>query len=214
VFCNAEWDLEFSGFTLQALSSSLSDHCPLFLCQQATPRKKEIFRFENFWVCVPGFRDVVKDVWRRNVLGISPLNILYYKLKNTARVLKVWSRELFANVRLELHMANDVIKCLDEAQDRMHHTQDEFQLQKDPKARVLGLAAVDRSRRRQASWVVWLREGDSCTHFFHVKANGWKPKNFIYCLKNEGSNYVWLHDEKSHHLFNHFHRILGTKEQL
>jgi hypothetical protein len=172
VFCNAEWDLEFSGFTLQALSSSLSDHCPLLLCHQATPRKKEVFRFENFWVRVPGFRDVVKDAWQHNVLGISPLNILYYKLKNMARVLKAWSRELLGNACLKLHMANDVIKHLDEAQERMLLTQDEFLFRKDLKARVPGLATVERSWRQQASWVVWLREGDACTYFFHLKVNG------------------------------------------
>jgi exonuclease III len=31
VFCNKEWDMMFSDFMLQALSSSLSDHCSLFL---------------------------------------------------------------------------------------------------------------------------------------------------------------------------------------
>jgi hypothetical protein len=110
-------------------------------------------------------------------------------------------------------MANDVIKRLDEAQDRRYLTQDEFQLRKDLKAHVRGLAAVERSRCQQASRVVWLREGDACTHFFHLKANGRKRKNFIHCLKNDGSNYVWLHEEKIHLLFNHFHIILGTKEQ-
>jgi hypothetical protein len=40
MFYNKEWDLTYSGYTLQALSSSLSDHCPLLLCQQARPRKQ------------------------------------------------------------------------------------------------------------------------------------------------------------------------------
>jgi exonuclease III len=48
VFCNKEWDLKFSGYTLQALSSSVSDHCPLFLCQQARPKQQQSFRFETF----------------------------------------------------------------------------------------------------------------------------------------------------------------------
>lgn len=34
VFCNKEWADKFMGVSLQALSSSLSDHCPLFLCNQ------------------------------------------------------------------------------------------------------------------------------------------------------------------------------------
>jgi endonuclease/exonuclease/phosphatase family metal-dependent hydrolase len=34
IFCNKEWDLLLTDFCLQALSSSLSDYCPLFLSQQ------------------------------------------------------------------------------------------------------------------------------------------------------------------------------------
>jgi endonuclease/exonuclease/phosphatase family metal-dependent hydrolase len=45
VFCNKEWDLRFYGFALQALPSSLSDHCPLFLCQQIRPRQLPAFHF-------------------------------------------------------------------------------------------------------------------------------------------------------------------------
>jgi endonuclease/exonuclease/phosphatase family metal-dependent hydrolase len=30
--CNKEWDLLLPGFSLQALSSSISNHCPILLC--------------------------------------------------------------------------------------------------------------------------------------------------------------------------------------
>jgi hypothetical protein len=55
----------------------------------------------------------------------------------------LWSKGLFANARLELQMANDVIKRLDEALDRRQLSQDEFQLRKDLKARILGLVAME-----------------------------------------------------------------------
>jgi hypothetical protein len=48
VFCNKEWNLLLTGFGLQALSSSLSDHCLLLLCQQSMPRSRGSFRFEKF----------------------------------------------------------------------------------------------------------------------------------------------------------------------
>jgi hypothetical protein len=40
---------------LNALSSSLSDHCPLLLADDRGPSKPRSFKFENFWVRVPGF---------------------------------------------------------------------------------------------------------------------------------------------------------------
>jgi hypothetical protein len=34
VFCNKDWELLFLDYMLQALSSSLSDHCPIILCPE------------------------------------------------------------------------------------------------------------------------------------------------------------------------------------
>jgi hypothetical protein len=113
VFYNKDWDLMHSGFSLQALSSSLSDHSPLLLCRQDMPVIRESFRFENFWPRVPGFKDVVMGAWSELVLGISPMNILFFKLKRTAVRLRQWSKKLFGNARIELHMANEIIHRLD-----------------------------------------------------------------------------------------------------
>jgi hypothetical protein len=67
VFCNKEWDLLLSNFSLLALSSSLSDHCPLILYQQLRPRNRERFCFENFWPRIPGFTEVVQQAWKNEV---------------------------------------------------------------------------------------------------------------------------------------------------
>jgi hypothetical protein len=109
-------------------------------------------------------------------------------------------------------MANEVIHRLDIAQERWLLSNEESQLRKDLKARVLGLAAVERLRRSQASRLVWLREGDACNRVFHLKANGRRRKNFIACLKNGAGEYKWLHNEKEQLLLYHFQSILGTKE--
>jgi hypothetical protein len=63
VFCNKDWELVHSGYGLQALSSSVSDHCPLLLCHQDMPVVLDTFRFEIFWPHVPGFMEVVQAAW-------------------------------------------------------------------------------------------------------------------------------------------------------
>jgi hypothetical protein len=178
VFYNEEWDLMFTGFRLKALSSSLSDHCPLLLCQHSKPRTKDTFQFENIWPRIPRFITVVQEAWHKLVPGISPLNILHYKLQHTAKALKSWSKKLFGKARLELLMANEIIHHLDATQENMQLTPDEFLLRKDLKARVLGLAAIERSRSRQASWVTWLKEGDACR------------RNYISCLKKGSDEFA------------------------
>jgi hypothetical protein len=93
-------------------------------------------------------------------------------------------------------MANDVIHRLDVVQESRQLSTEELQLRRDLKSRVLGLAAVERARRRQASRLIWLKEGDACTHFFHLNANNCSRKNSIPCLKNSMGNYTWAHEEK------------------
>ena len=56
-FCNPGWELAFGNHALTALSSSLSDHCPLMLSSQNSPRRPPSFRFENFWTKMPGFQE-------------------------------------------------------------------------------------------------------------------------------------------------------------
>ena len=144
VFCNKEWDAIFPTVNLQALSSSLSDHSPLFLgIQQQAPRIIS-FKFEQFWTRVPAFLDIVASAWSSPVRGTSPLMIFYNRLSTTARSLLHWSKTLFSEARTHL-MANEVILRLDTAQESRTLTPQEMMLHKELKARVLEWAAIERS---------------------------------------------------------------------
>lgn len=93
-FCSKEWDLLYNNFSLQALSSSISDHCPIYLSSQHRPVQAAKFKFENFWTRVPGFVETVQAAWAADVPGVSPMNILNYRLQNTATALRQWSNGL------------------------------------------------------------------------------------------------------------------------
>lgn len=83
-FCNRAWDDIFPDITMQALSSSLSDHCPLFLCNIQHPHRRAAFKFETFWTRVPGFYQLVQVAWEEPARGNSPLMVLNNKLQHTA----------------------------------------------------------------------------------------------------------------------------------
>jgi hypothetical protein len=61
---------------------------------------------------------------------------------------------------------------------------DECSLIKQLKARLLGLAAIEKSRARQKSRLTWLRKGDANTKYFQLMTNIRKQKNFIHTLQS------------------------------
>jgi len=211
VFCNHDWSNLFLEIGLQALSSSLSDHCPLFLCSQKQQPRKATFRFEHFWIRIQDFNEVVSQAWAKPVAGINPMMRLHNRLRLTAFDLKAWSKSLFSNARLQLNLANEAILRLETAQETRQLSETELNLLKDLKHQVLGWAAIERSRRRQCSRLTQIREGDACTKFFHQRANGRRKRNLIAYLKNQENVIVWSHEEKEEILYRFYNDLLGTR---
>ena len=115
--CNVNWNITFDKHVLHALSSSLSDHCPLLISNQSGLRKPGSFRFETFWTKMSRFTDVVADAWNEPTTHTQPVHILNHKLKKTAKKLLTWNIGLLSNHKLQLFMALDVILQLDLAQE-------------------------------------------------------------------------------------------------
>lgn len=210
VFCNSAWETTFPNFALNALATGASDHCPLFLARQDQPIRKRAFRFENHWLKIDGFHEVVQAAWDKPQLG-SAHSKLSKKLVETARALRSWSKPLFSNARLQLHIANEVILRLDIAQEHRTLSPGEMALRQDLKVRILGLAALERSRRRQASRINYIKSGDACTRFFHLKMAARKRRQYISSLKDQNGTLVWNHEEKQHVLQEYFQNLMGRK---
>jgi hypothetical protein len=62
--------------------------------------------------------------------------------------LSAWSRKLIPMGKMAYHICREVIGQLDIAQEHRALSVDEFELRKLLKNRLLGLAAIDRSRAR------------------------------------------------------------------
>jgi len=75
----------------------------------------------------------------------------------------------------------------------------------------LGLAALERSRRRQASRINFIKAGDACTRFFHLKMVARKRRQYIPSLKKQDGTLVWAHDDKQRVLQDYFQDLIGKK---
>ena len=122
------------------------------------------------------------------------------------------SNSLISDAKLQLHMALEIILRLDIAQEHRQLSEEELQLRKKLKVRVLGLAAVERARKKQVSRITNLKLGDANTKIFHRRANARRRKNYIQRLQN-GRGWAVTHDEKVAVAQTHFGEIMGRPPQ-
>jgi hypothetical protein len=70
-----------------------------------------------------------------------------------------WAKTLIPQGRLAMTICKEVIQRLEEAQEYRPLDGRERMLLKKLKVRVLGLAAIQKSRARQKSRLTWLKKG-------------------------------------------------------
>ena len=95
----------FSNISQILLPKPISDHAPILLDGGGIRGRKTPFRFENMWLKVEGFKDLVRKWWSCYNFSGSYNHILACKLKAQKQDLKVWNREVFGNVSLNKNVA-------------------------------------------------------------------------------------------------------------
>jgi hypothetical protein len=208
-FCTPDWELTFPTCFLHSLPSLMSDHTPLLLQGQLEHRHNRTFRFENFWVKVDGFKDLVEQVWNKPVHSSLPIKRLHIKLARLAKGLKRWRKERIGDTRLTLAIVKEVLLQLEAAQEIRTLTQQELHLRRHLKIRSTGLAAIEKLRIKQRARLSYIHSGDANTKFFHIRANTRLRKNYIHCLHTDGS-VATTHSDKEDIIADYFSGHLGS----
>ncbi|KAM0889850.1 hypothetical protein ACQ4PT_027467 [Festuca glaucescens] len=185
VLFNQEWDEAFPNCLLQAISSEMSDHCPILLSSDAGFRPVRRFRFENAWVGRDDFLPTVQSAWESVQQQVDPFINLHAKLSAAARALTSWSSQFTNDLELRAAISSELIFRLDQAMDCRQLTEEERHFRAMLKVNCLGIAALQRTMWRQRSRIQWLREGDASTRFFHAKASARRRKSFIHRIEFE-----------------------------
>jgi hypothetical protein len=105
----------------------------------------------------------------------------------------------------------EVIAQLDNAQENRSLTDDEIQLKKLLKSRILGLATIEQSIAQQQSRLTWIRKGDTNTRYFHIIASTRKKNNFLVVLSND-TDVVTSQSNKHQVIFSTFKIILDQTQ--
>jgi hypothetical protein len=137
---------------------------------------------------------------------------LDWPLRNTAHFLKSWSGRHIGNFRIHLEISKEVVHRLEAARDRQPLLVHEEQLRRELKMKSLALLSLLRTIARQESCILWLREGDTPTQFFHIHANTRRRKKFIRLLRHDRHTMVG-EGVKAEALYDFFNVIIGTLSQ-
>jgi hypothetical protein len=112
-FVSEDWISLWGQPSLWILPRSISNHCPLVLRHNFVDWGPRPFRFNNHWLDHANFKNVVEDFWRsfhgEGWMGF----ILKEKLKGLKELLKVWSKEVYGTVDLQIRRLVEDIKYKD-----------------------------------------------------------------------------------------------------
>ncbi|XP_075657955.1 uncharacterized protein LOC142627937 [Castanea sativa] len=173
---NNEWMLRFAESRVHLLSVTSSDHSPLWIRPKSLdlPCFAKPFRFEEMWLSNKGCIEVVEAVWSSQE-GLDPSVRVVQKIEKCGKELTYWSKIHFGNVRSELNLKR-----------RLLIEPEKEALQSGDNSRVRSLKAdindlLDKESRMwlQRSKVLWAKNGDQNSNYFHRRATQRYRKNSI-----------------------------------
>lgn len=214
-FTSIEWLQHFPTTNLSALTRSTSDHVPILLqnkifckgnCQSLKP-----FRFENFWLTVAGFEELVKDRWNSGQNSHNPITNIVQKLRLLRSYLKSWNRQHIGNILEQKEQLLQKINYLDLQEESRVLTSTESEERNTAKSELEKILKQEEILWKQRARTQWLHNGDRNTKFFHLWASNRKRKNLITSIQHQQS--VITEPESIKECFRaHFKLLLGNSE--
>jgi exonuclease III len=105
-FTSPNWTTAYPNTMVFPLAKPESDHVPCVVNIDTFIPKAKIFRFENYWVDMPGFLDCVSKPWSKPSYKKSSVAIIVDKLKTLRYDLKHWQKGL-SKLKLLIQKCNE-----------------------------------------------------------------------------------------------------------
>eukprot|EP00253_Pinus_taeda_P008568 PITA_08568 len=186
-----------------------SDHWPISLIVEVpgTPRNKP-FRFEKFWIEHPNFLTMVGKWWAEPLVeeGSKMFN-LQKRLKNIKLKLKDWNKTVFGNIFQEKATIEKKLEQIHKDGIAGRRDEDSYAQEKELTQQWHTRCKQEETLWKQKLRVLWLKEGEQNTKFFHRSAMDYRNANKILELKSSEGGILRNHKDISDLLSNHFSNI-------
>ncbi|XP_035831953.1 uncharacterized protein LOC118480996 [Helianthus annuus] len=172
---------------VEALSSFLSDHCPIILSSVAKNFGPKPFRVFDSWIGLACFEEeVVGAIKGSDDVTGPPDVVLMKKLGILRQRLKLWRDDMLAKNSEAVASALSDLEGLEAVLDsRELNEEEEWSLLECKK--LLKEEEVRKNRDlKQRSRIRWAKEGDENSKFFHSMINCRKASNVIHGLNIDG----------------------------
>jgi len=182
-----DWCAQWPNCFQVALLRGLSDHCPLQLLIDEENWGPRLTRMLKCWQDIPGYRQFVKEKW--NSLKVDGWGgyVLKEKLKLLKFALKEWHSAHVQNIPGRIASLKTRLSDLDEKAEEYDLTVEEVEELRGVSYDLHSLSRVNTSISWQQSRLLWLREGDVNSKYFHFMLANRRRQNTIVSLLVNGS---------------------------
>jgi hypothetical protein len=192
-FTSCNWTLDYPNSQVLALARKGSDHVPCVVSIDTDIPRAKIFRFDNYWVDLPGFTECVTKSWAKESYKTYSSAILADKLKSLRFELKKWHLSL-ARLKGLIQNCNKVILLLDELEEKRPLFRPEFNFRNVVKLHLDDMLLAECKYWKKRCTIRWIKQGEDNTKFFHAMATERFRRNSIAMLKDVDGNVVTDHD--------------------
>ncbi|MCH97275.1 LINE-1 reverse transcriptase like [Trifolium medium] len=184
-FLLSEGFIEKGGVSGQWVGDrDISDHYLIWLICSKLDWGPKLFKFNNCWLDHAEFKPFVENLWGNLQIEGKKAYVIKEKLKRIKEELKVWNKEVFGaldlNIEKTVKEINEV-EGLIASDDIVAGLVDKDGIQQ----RFWEQLHYKESLLKQKSRMRWVKDGDANTRYFHASIKGRRRKNQIVSLKKD-----------------------------
>ncbi|KAJ0975083.1 hypothetical protein J5N97_017048 [Dioscorea zingiberensis] len=185
---NSDWLNNFDSYITKHLPRTASDHSPLFLnakffCQP----KYKVFRFENYWFDYEKCHQNVYKAWSCSTNG-SPMHAFNHHISKTRDYLAKWKAKGISSLDRDIGKTKEEITHLESLEASSIFFNLSSLVLRGLYSKHSALLRQNAIKWAQRARLMWLRNGDYNTSFFHKQARARNHRNKISAITDDQGN--------------------------